>query len=128
VLPHPALTAAEKGVEVALNDAPTSFIAAEPDSAQAAVPEPTPDRLGVEAEAFSSLRDGEEMVGVRHGDSFLLLRQCSRKVHEMTVTTVALGLDGIRRLAFHHVPSSYRLERVTPTSQGGPRILLHGDP
>jgi hypothetical protein len=118
----------DEGLEGGLADAPAGFVAAEPDPAEAAVPEPTPDRLGVEAEAFSSLRDGEEMVGVRHGDSFLLLRPCSRKVHEMTVTTVALGLDGIRRLAFHHVPSSYRLERVTPTSQGGPRILLHGDP
>jgi len=81
VLPHPALTAVEKGVKVTLIDTPTSFVRSQPDSAQAAVPEPTADRLGVEAEAFSSLRDGEEMVGVRHGDSFLLLRQCSRKVH-----------------------------------------------
>jgi hypothetical protein len=122
------LTAAEKGVKVALTDAPAGFIAAEPDPTQAAVPEPAANRFGVEAETFSGLGYRQETVGIRHGDSFLLLSDCSRNVHEITVTTVVLGLDGTRRLAFHHVPSSYRLERVTPTSQGGPRILLHSDP
>ena len=49
----------DEGIEVCLADAPAGFIAAEPDSAQAAVSEPTPNRLGIEAEAVGGLRDGE---------------------------------------------------------------------
>jgi hypothetical protein len=110
------LTAAKKGVKVALTDAPAGFIAAEPDPTQAAVPEPTPDRLGVEAETFGGLGYRQQTVGVRHRDSFLLLLKCSRNAWEISADVLELGPRRTRRLALRKVPSSYRLERVTPPS------------
>jgi hypothetical protein len=71
VLLHPPLTVAEEGVEVPLTDAPTGFVRSQPNTAEASVPEPTPDRLGVEAEAFGSLGYGQETVGIRQHRSLL---------------------------------------------------------
>jgi hypothetical protein len=55
VLTHLALTAAEKGIEVPLTEAPAGFVRPHPDTIEAAVPEPTPDGFRVEAEAFGDL-------------------------------------------------------------------------
>jgi hypothetical protein len=49
---------AEKGVEGPLTDAPATFVTPEMHAAEASIPEPPPDRLGVEAEALGGLRNG----------------------------------------------------------------------
>ena len=69
----------DEGIEGGLADAPASFITAEPDPAQASVPEPTPDRFRIEAQALSSFLHGQETLGVGHRGSFLFRLHCSRK-------------------------------------------------